>query len=489
MRRVGGLAVRITAPFAAIFALAFVAAGALIASAVVRDAEERAHYEMRFALSVAANPRVGFALTDQLLKGIRHYAVPAMSVGGMEFLALRPDGTVAAATFGDPSGDPVAAAVAERYRSGGFPELRKEAAADRPAGLSGETAAVRLFIGGETYHVLYTSRVDPAPRRTDLFLIYSDSGVRAARWRALRPFLWIGIPGVLMAMAAGAWIGGRIARPIRMLAGTARRIATGSLEERVPVAGGDEIGELAAAFNEMQDGLRRARESLVRSERLTALGMLAAAVAHEIRNPLTSIRMTVEMLDENRLGPDGAEAKRMLLDELDRLNIQLDSLLTFARRPKPVPAPANVNALVSDTLRLLARQLEHARVSVERRLSPDMPEIPLDAGQIRQVLLNLFLNAVQAMPRGGTLTVRTSVEEDRIAIEVEDTGMGIPETDREKVFSPFFTTKEAGGGLGLALARRIVEDHGGTITFDSRPGRTVFRVSLSARPAPADAGP
>ncbi len=481
MPRTGGLAVRITAPFAALFAAAFAATGALIAFAVARDAEERAHREMRFALSVAANPRVGFALTDQLLKGIRHYACPAVPEGRLEFLAFRPDGTVAASTFDDPAGDPLAAAVAARYREGGFPGMEKYAAAGEPGGLSGETASARLSVGIETYHVLYTSRVDPAPRRTDLFLLYSDAGLRAAKRRILRPFLWIGVPGILLTAAAGAWISGRIARPMRTLAETARRISNGSLDERAAVESRDEIGELAAAFNDMQEGLRKARESLVRNERMAALGMLAAAVAHEIRNPLTSIRMTIEMLDEERLGPDGSEAKRILLNELDRLNIQLDSLLAFAGRSKPAPAPANVNALISDTLRLLARQLEHAHVNVKAELARDMRKVPLDAGRIKQVLLNLFMNAVQAMPRGGTLAVRTLHSGEEVVVEVEDSGVGIPESDREKVFGPFFTTKEAGGGLGLAISKRIMEDHGGTISFESRPGRTVFRISLPAR--------
>jgi len=227
--------------------------------------------------------------------------------------------------------------------------------------------------------------------------------------------------------------------------------------------------------------LRKTEAQLIRSEKLAALGQLAAGIAHEIRNPLTSINILIHSLrdkpsdDEHR-----QEDLRVIEEEIRRINEIVDQFLRFAKPAPPLLQEADVFSLFEETLHLLKPQIEKQRVSVQKEFQP-LPPTVLDREQMKQVILNLLINALQAMPGGGRLRLSGQVLEDHrwIQLSIQDTGVGIPPEDMNKLFDPFFSTKEGGVGLGLSIAHRIIDQHRGKIQTESTPGKgTLFTLWL-----------
>jgi PAS domain S-box-containing protein len=243
--------------------------------------------------------------------------------------------------------------------------------------------------------------------------------------------------------------------------------------------------------------VRQLEEQLRRSDRLAALGTLAAGLAHEIKNPLTSImafsRHVARRFDDERFRQ---RFQSVVPRELERINAIVDGLLRLARPARLELAPVHLPPLLEQALELYAPQIEARRIRVRREWPAGVPPVPGDAEHLYQALLNLVANAIDAMEdEGGTLTVRLGwppdaegpggVSRDRLVLEVMDTGSGIKPEETADVFNPFFTTKVGGTGLGLAIAHKIVEDHGGTVTFRSSPGQgTVFTIALPTRAGP-----
>ena len=232
------------------------------------------------------------------------------------------------------------------------------------------------------------------------------------------------------------------------------------------------LDESHRKLREQTGVLFQTEEQLRRADRLSALGELSAGMAHEIRNPLGSIKGAAEILKDD-YGPDDPkfEFLQILLKEADRLNGILQEFLSFARPKPPELQETDINAVIESVLTLMAQPLRKAGITLQKTLDPAIGPRNLDAGLLQQALLNLVLNAVQAMPRGGTLTVASALRGGTLEIEVADTGSGIPPENRKKLFSPFFTTKQDGTGLGLAITYRIIENHRGTIEMNSEPGR------------------
>lgn len=240
------------------------------------------------------------------------------------------------------------------------------------------------------------------------------------------------------------------------------------------------LDESHRKLKEQTDVLFQTEEQLRRADRLSALGELSAGMAHEIRNPLGSIKGAAEILRDD-YGPD--EPKRefihILLKETDRLNRIVQEFLGFARPKQPEFQQSDLNDAVESVLALTSQEAKKAGVKVEKRLDPSIGKRSLDAGLLKQAFLNLVLNAIQAMPSGGVLTVESALGKDGIAVRVSDTGEGISEEDRKKLFSPFFTTKRDGTGLGLAITYRIIRNHKGDIGVESELGKgTTFTVRL-----------
>jgi len=227
--------------------------------------------------------------------------------------------------------------------------------------------------------------------------------------------------------------------------------------------------------------LRKTEAQLIRSEKLAALGQLAAGIAHEIRNPLTSINILIHSLTENFPSENtNREDLRVIEEEIRRINEIVDQFLRFAKPASPLFEKTNLIPIFEEILQLLRPQIERGKVKVKKEFEP-LPLITVDKEQIKQVILNLLLNAVQAMPQGGHLTLRGKVaDSDRwIRLSFRDSGMGIPEEDLNKLFDPFFSTKEGGVGLGLSIAHRIIDQHHGKIEVESAPGKgTLLTVWL-----------
>lgn len=234
-----------------------------------------------------------------------------------------------------------------------------------------------------------------------------------------------------------------------------------------------------AKLREQADMILEIEDQLRRADRLTALGELSAGMAHEIRNPLGSIRGTAEILQDAFQPEDRySEFTRILISEVDRLNQVLEDFLRFAQPEKGDNPCFSINEVLQDVLQLTAQQANKNSVKVLYQ-SETLPEVCGDAGQFKQVFLNLVLNALQAMEQGGQLMVETAYEEDRVIIHFRDNGCGIHETEIDRVFNPFYTTKDDGTGLGLAITYRIVQNHGGRISVESVLGKgTEFVLSL-----------
>ncbi|HOX46614.1 MAG TPA: ATP-binding protein [Myxococcota bacterium] len=234
------------------------------------------------------------------------------------------------------------------------------------------------------------------------------------------------------------------------------------------------------------------KQALIQSERLAAIGRMSALVAHEIRNPLSSIGLNTELLEEalSAEGAEGAELVRAIGREVERLTEVTEDYLRFARLPKPSLVPEGLNELLDELLRFMQGELTAAGIRVERELAPEVGLVAADEGQLRQAFLNLLRNSAEAMPQGGTLAVHTARADGRVSVRISDTGQGIAADALARIFEPFFSTREGGTGLGLPLTQQIVQEHGGRIHCESQPGRgTTFTVELPGAPGPAAAPP
>ncbi|HUJ26698.1 MAG TPA: ATP-binding protein [Myxococcales bacterium] len=304
----------------------------------------------------------------------------------------------------------------------------------------------------------------------------------AARWAMVGlSVLALGIGLFVM------WLSQRALKPIRVLTEAAQRLGRGSPESvAVPEQGGDELALLAREFNAMaqrlaarERELRAQGEALVRSERLAAIGRIAAQITHEIRNPLSSISLNAEELGER--APAARELCEAIVREVDRLTAITEEYLRYARLPRPQLQRADLNETVRELLDFVRPELDAAGVRLTLSLSPELPRVHADVAQLRQLLLNLVRNAREAMSSGGALSVSTRGDEGSVAVEVRDTGPGIPPERMKRIFDPFFTTKERGTGLGLAMAQEIAQEHGGQLTCESAPGAgTTFALRLPA---------
>ena len=248
-----------------------------------------------------------------------------------------------------------------------------------------------------------------------------------------------------------------ITKPLNEILRATRKIKSGDLEFRIEGLK-DEFGEVASSFNEMATSLNEHMQNLQRAEQMKAVGEIAAGLVHEIKNPLTGIKASIQvLLEQETCEKEGAVVLSKVMDAVKGIEGLMKSLLNFAKPPKPQLMPVDMNMVLESTL---AFSLPYASVrlngpqgiTVVKDFDPHVPSTLADPGQMQQVFLNLFMNALEAMPDGGTLTVRTSVEPGGgLEIEVRDTGKGIDGETREKLFVPFFTTKHKGTGLGLAV--------------------------------------
>jgi signal transduction histidine kinase len=314
-----------------------------------------------------------------------------------------------------------------------------------------------------------------------------------------RKIVWIaagvGVAALLVGLILTSWISRRITRPLEELADGARDVASGRWDRHIDLRGRDEVGQLAGAFNEMTHTLASQKERLVQAERVAAWRELARRLAHELRNPLFPLQITVENLQRARqLAPDQfqevfAESTATLKAELANLNAIVGRFSDFSKMPAPQFTHVRVNEALRDAMRLFEPQFNAVgkpAITTELSLADSLPEVDADPDLLHKAFQNLILNALDAMPSGGTLALRTFERDGKVRIEVSDTGKGLTPEECSRLFTPYYTTKQLGTGLGLAIVQSIVSDHQGTISVSSEEGRgTTFRIDLPQKQANA----
>jgi two-component system NtrC family sensor kinase len=379
----------------------------------------------------------------------------------------------------------------------------KEAVLDR-----GETYVGRAFVVTAWYITAYRPIHDIAGRTVGMLYVgmlerpYID-----LRNRVMATFGGMAALCVLFLLGLLSFVARRITRPLAVMVEAAGKIASGDLAHRVKVDSRDETGQLARAFNRMTDELSLAQEDLTQwgrtlerrveertrelqetqdqlvvSEKLASLGKMAAGVAHEINNPLTTILLNSYFLLE-RPGLDACEEEnlKIIAEETTRCAGIVGGLLDFARQTPSQAVPTDINDLIDRTLLLLEMQASVRNIRIEKALDRALPAIEIDKNKIQQVFSNLAINALEAMPDGGSLAVASLMSRDGTHIEITftDTGVGISRENIPRLFDPFFTTKSFGTGLGLAVSYGIIRQRGGTILVSSEVGKgSVFTVRI-----------
>ncbi|HEY7120550.1 MAG TPA: ATP-binding protein [Tepidisphaeraceae bacterium] len=342
------------------------------------------------------------------------------------------------------------------------------------------TAPQTVRLAGREFVLAPAEVRDAQNRPHTLYLMVDRRVLDDAKAAAVRPILLGAIPVLLAVIAAAVYVSRTITAPIRRLSAqmesqmpTADSVALHDVELHAP----KELADLAATFNRMLGRLRETQQRLLETERLAAVGKIAASVAHEVRNPLSGIRMNLQLLQQH-LAREGRtdESLTIALTELERLDAIVQEMLVLGRKSEPKFERVDLREIAGDVLHLLERRLAHAAVTptLEGASAP----ATADPAQIKQVLLNLILNATDAMPQGGRLTVRTTGHDGVARVEIEDTGPGVTLENGQDPFAWFSTSKSAGSGIGLAVCRQIVEAHGGRIGLERIEGGTRAWVQL-----------
>ena len=304
--------------------------------------------------------------------------------------------------------------------------------------------------------------------------------------RVVSTALLVGGAGILVAVLASLWFAARVTRPVVSLAEAARRVAAGDLNAKVEVESRDELGELAASFNRMTEDLVQQKDRTLQAERVAAWRELARRLAHELKNPLFPLQVTVEnLMRAKQKSPEMFEevfneGTTTLLAEINNLKTIIGRFSEFSRMPQPKRRPTQVNDVVRSVLRVFQAQLQAKnQIKVNTALADALPEISADPDLLHRALQNLVLNAIDAMAQGGELAIRTATLGDRIEISVSDTGSGLTQEECGRLFTPYYTTKQHGTGLGLAIAQSVVSDHGGKISVESTKEKgTTFTIEL-----------
>jgi two-component system, NtrC family, nitrogen regulation sensor histidine kinase NtrY len=298
----------------------------------------------------------------------------------------------------------------------------------------------------------------------------------------------VGGAGILVAVLASLWFAARVTRPVVSLAEAARRVAAGDLGAKVEVESSDELGELAASFNRMTEDLVQQKDRTLQAERVAAWRELARRLAHELKNPLFPLQVTVEnLMRAKQKSPEMFEevfheGTTTLLAEINNLKTIIGRFSEFSKMPQPQRRSTQVNEVVRSVLRVFDAQLQDKdkkQISVRTELAEALPEISADPDLLHRALQNLVLNAIDAMPQGGVLAIRTQTMGDWVELSVSDTGSGLTQEECGRLFTPYYTTKQHGTGLGLAIVQSVVSDHGGKISVESTKEKgTTFHIEL-----------
>lgn len=348
----------------------------------------------------------------------------------------------------------------------------------------------RVRLDGASYSVRAIPRAGRESRTLAVIVIATSQAELSDLQNRIRTTaLLIALAGVVLSIIASGWWAGRISRPIEDLTSAAEDVAAGNWERKVddPGASNDEVARLIASFNQMTGELLRQRDRAVQAERVAAWRELARRLAHELKNPLFPLQITVENLMKARQqnSPEFndifSESTTTLLAELNNLKKIVGRFSDFSKMPTPRLQPVSVNQLLQEIGRLFTPQLSAAAkpIKLETKFTNADTTISGDPDLLRRAFENLVLNAIDAMPNGGTLRIATSAKSGIVAADISDSGAGLTEEEAKRLFTPYYTTKQHGTGLGLAIVQSVISDHGASIAVSSVPGKgTAFRIEF-----------
>jgi signal transduction histidine kinase len=446
---------RIVVPFVLV-ALVAAAGSAMVALSVTSDAlESRLRTQLQSAAAVIS--RGDFALSPVILQYLGE-------VIGAHIVTMERNGRIVASTT---TNRPEVVAAAQSAIA------IADAGGDLPPEIGRANCGAPCLVA--------VRRVQGRPELYVALIAETSELAIATRAVARAIFLGATVSVVVMLLVSQAVVR-RVTAPLEKLVRFARELSPHDRRRRAKV-GDDEIGALARAFNEMLDRLDQSQDALVRSEKLGLAGLIAARVAHDIRNPMSSIKMQTQLVRARLAGDEEEKATlTAILHDIEQVESVIRDLLELARPGQLKLEPASVNAVLREALQQLSAQFTHRKITVEARLGA-VPPVLLDTGRFKQVLLNVLINASDAMPTGGTIAV-TSAEDGPSAarIDICDDGIGVDPAILDRVFDPFVSSKRDGVGLGLVNAKAVVEGHGGRIRLDPRqPKGTCASIWLPIR--------
>lgn len=440
-----------------------------------------AYSEVYYRKNIIGYVRVGIAIDD-------HFARWIKDITGTDFILVRENATAVSSLAGK--------AISSKESEALVAAMDNPAHGARSPKVQGPVA-MNFNLRGKPYILQGRAIADAGGKELGRLFVGRDAAeLFNARKRALRALALITIPVLLFAVAIGYALSVRQAKPLKILLRRVREITRGELKGEIPVAGADEIRTLAAAFNEMsstladRDALLRQnasellnnQEQIIQSGKLAAIGELAAGVAHEIGNPLSAISGYAQMIKKGSLPP---ETQTEYAAEIEResgfIENIIQDLLDFARPSSEGPVVLDLNDIADSALKTVSAHKSFAKITVNKNFAAPPPQVCANRKEMLQITLNLLMNAAQAMPGGGEITIATALDQSRARLSIADRGPGVPDPIKDKIMNPFFTTKPVGlgTGLGLSISYRIVEKNGGALSFRNRPGGGAeFTVSL-----------
>lgn len=449
---------RIVIPFAVVALVATSTAALLAFYEVSRAFETRVHSQVLNTVDVIS--RGGFAFNQAILRSVK-------AITGADVITFDASGAVLATTVEPSRAGLVAMVTAVPARGAPPPDTGvHEMTCDAPC------------------HVAYRA-VEGRPGVT-VAVVAQSAEAAAAIGAVARALVLTALAGLVALVVVSQVVARRVTSPIDQLVTFTYNVADGGRARAR--TGSDEVGRLGHAFNEMLDRLDASQSALVRSEKLALAGLLAARVAHDIRNPLASMKIHAQLL-EPRVRGDARSGTLInaVLDDINQVESVIRDLIELARPGAIRRMPADMNALLRTVLRQLDARLIHRKVGVELDLAERLPLVNIDTERFAQALLNVFVNAIDAMPNGGTLGVRTRATGDHVVIDIEDDGVGIDADILDRVFDPFVSSKPGGVGLGLVNAKAVVDSHGGRIALAPRQPRGT-RAMMTLPLGPSDHG-
>ncbi len=433
---------RIVVPFFFLFALTTALSWLFSAYLISHHLDNNLQRQMQKVVNVLSGSP--FALNPQILHQLK-------DIVEADIVFSTPDGEIIRSTlsYGD---DParIARNFIQKHSSGEF---------------------FRLPLGGLTYRALSQAVeiADLGPARISLMV--SEAQLNQLKSRIFFSTGLIAAAGLVALTLAGLLVARSITRPVEKLANAVRHAASGDRSERVAVGGNHEIAHLAASFNDMMDQMLDYEKKLVESEKMATAGQMAAGFAHEVRNPLTSVKMMCQVL-QSRM-PDHSNSRQILSSmerEISRLDRIIKEMLSRTQTLELCPTEANLNQLVREVVELAEQNLNHQSIHLNLNLLPGLADRFFDTEKMKQVLWNLILNARDAMPGGGQINISTDSDGDgALRLRIDDSGEGIDELHFTSLFKPFYTTKPEGLGLGLSTSKKIVEAHHGTLHLSNLP--------------------